>query len=345
MKRKITKLLAVATLWGLAVPVLALDHVILISVDGLRPDIINQLGKQQLPGFFRFHEEGVWTDNARTDFDYTRTLPNHSSMMTARRVVGPEGHGQITNQMPTAEMTLHNNAEKPAYISSVFDGVHDHGLSTGLYASKDKFVLFEQSYNKSNGATDQIGADNGTDKIDRYVFISPDRTAGALIDRFVADMTADPLTFAFVHIVDTDASGHGDKWTTVGYQDAVKRVDSYLQKIFALVEQQPALKGQTAIVLVADHGGTGRAHSDEANSLNYTIPFYVWAPNVTKGDLYALNDDVRQDPGVGRLDYDAALQPIRNGDAANLALDLLGLPAIPAAGAIINSQQDLKISR
>lgn len=47
----------------------AADQVILISVDGLRPDAINLLGESELPGFYRFREEGVWIDNARSDFD------------------------------------------------------------------------------------------------------------------------------------------------------------------------------------------------------------------------------------------------------------------------------------
>jgi predicted AlkP superfamily pyrophosphatase or phosphodiesterase len=325
------------------------EHVILVSVDGLRPEAIQQLGKEQLPALYRFREQGAWTDNARSDFDYTRTLPNHASMMTARSVTGDNGHGQRDNDMPEPNTTLHNNTGEEAYVNSVFDVTHDHGLSTSLYVSKSKFILYEQTYNEKSGAKDTTGVDNGTDKIDHYLFLSPDRTAGALITQYIEDMGKEHYNFSFLHITDTDGAGHVDRWRTPRYMDALVRVDGYLQKLFDLINGDVELS-DTAIILVADHGGAGRSHGDETDYENYRIPFYVWvsSPDNTVlalggKELYELNQHKRMDPGVSRPDYSEAIQPIRNGDAANLALELLGLPAIPDASATINAKQDLDI--
>ena len=51
------------------------DHVLHISVGGLRPDVITSLDQSRLPNFFRLRTEGAGTDNARTDELSTSTLP------------------------------------------------------------------------------------------------------------------------------------------------------------------------------------------------------------------------------------------------------------------------------
>lgn len=324
-------------------PALA-DHVIFISCDGTRPDAITKLGPKGAPTFHRIRREGAYTDNARTDATYTVTLPNHTAMITGRGVVGKEGHQWITNKDPKLGQNLHRN--RKGYISSVFAVVHDHGLRTALFASKSKFSLYDISYNEKTGAVDEVGEDDGRDKLDVFQF---EGETEKLIDGAVAALKSDtPPHFTMLHLRDPDSAGHGYSWDVTSadtdYMKSVSKVDALIGRLFEAVETSNSLKGKTWFVITADHGGlTGtKGHGEAKEEDNYTIPFYVWGPGVKAGsELYALNSNTRKDPGSKNPAYDEGVPPIRNGDAGNLALKLMGLPAIE--GSTINANQDLKV--
>lgn len=332
------------------------DHVIHVSVDGLRGDLLDGLITNS-PGsydsFRRFVNEGATTFNARTDYTHTVTVPNHATMITGRPVDSSTGvgstdyHGYTNNLQPGSADTLHNqgNPNVP-YVASAFGVVHDRGGSTALYASKSKFVIFEQSYNALNGGADTVGMDNGKDKIDTYVNNSD---SAALNTSFLSDMAANQYDYAFIHYLDPDVTGHDNGWGSTQWDASVQTVDGFLGAIMDMVETTDGLTGSTAVVLTSDHGGANVTHSNPTVPANYTIPMLVWdsSPDgvgvIAGADLYGLNiGGTRLDPGTLRPGYDALVQPIRNGDSGNLALDLLGLPAID--GSFINSDQDLVVT-
>jgi len=332
------------------------EYVIHISVDGLNASLLRSLIDGDASGDFknfrRLMNEGAYTFNARADASYyTITIPNHATMVTGRPTEQPTGqadtvqHGYTSDRATRSGVTLHNSGNPHlSYVASVFDVAHDNGLSTALFASKAKFDLFDRSYDAENGAADLIPPDDGRDKIDVYVNKVPffHRNASKMQAAFLSRMAANPVNYSFVHYCDPDVVGHDDGWGSAAWNDAVRDVDGYLGGIFDLIANAPALTGKTAIILTADHGGAGKTHADPNNPADYTVPFFVWGPGVEAGaDLYALNATTRRDPGTGRPDYDAPLQPIRNGDSGNLALQLLGLGPVP--GSIINAHQDLAV--
>jgi predicted AlkP superfamily pyrophosphatase or phosphodiesterase len=317
-------------------------RVIFISVDGMRPDAVDVLGPAGAPTFHRLRREGAYTSNARTDKIYTITLPNHTCMVTSRGVVGPEGHNWISNGDPKLGENLHRIHK--GYVASMFDVAHDHGLATALYATKSKFSLYDLSYDGNNGANDKTGDDNGMDKID-HVVINED--ASALVSSLISDLAAKPADLTMLHLRNCDSAGHAEGWNLAKgtpYLEALRTVDELLGQLLAAINSSPDLKGDTWIVLTADHGGlTGsKGHGESKESDNFTIPFYTWGPGVKAGsDFYELNAASRKDPGKENPAYTEAAQPIRNGDAGNLNLSLLKLPAIP--GSTINPTQDLKV--
>ncbi len=307
------------------------ERVIHVSIDGLRSDAV-----ASMPNLSALVSRAASTLNARTDPESTRTLPNHSSQVTGRFVTGTGGHGITYNE--DMGRTIHDEAG--GYVTSVFDVVHDSGGRTTMWVGKPKFEALDRSYDATHGAPDIVGVDHGSDKIDVFVRTDPVEA----VELFLDDLAAADVMYSFVHVRSPDEFGHISGWDTPGYDEGVAEADGVIGRILTEVDANPAWADTTAIIVTSDHGGATGAtdHGDSTDPANYTIPFAVWAPDVTGGsDLYALNPTTRTDPGVGRPPATGP-QPIRGHDAANLALSLLGLPGIP--GSQVNAAQDLRIS-
>ncbi len=318
----------------------ALENAVLVSVDGLRSDALLALAPAALPAFTRLLG-GASTLNARCDPDYSITLPNHTSMLTGRPVLGPAGHGWVQNDEAAEDATLHKN--KGEYVASLFDVVHDRGWHTALLTGKPKFALYDHSYDERDGAPDALAPDDGRDKLDSYVFSEKTEDMGDGVLRELGDGAKKSVVF--VHFAITDLTAHASGWDLSPgskYLKAVQRVDLELQKILAAIDAQPRLAGHTAIVLTADHGGGAPFKSHDQNRMwvDYIIPFVVWTGDGHKGELYALNAATRKDPSLANPPSAApGLPPVRNGEAGNVVLQLLGLPAIP--GSTLDGKQDL----
>lgn len=285
------------------------NHVFLISLDGLRPDAISK-NLNDLPHFRRLLEEGTATFNARTDVDFTVTLPNHTSMITGRSVLGNDGHGITFNDV--SEATIHQ--VKGKYVSSVFDVLHQKGLVSAMFASKRKFKIFADSY-----PIDIVQIHDLQDEL-------------TLINLLKVARSASKPNFFFIHFSRTDVIGHQKGWSVNPWSDymkAVKELDHRVGLIMEVIERMNKEHDSAVLILTTDHGGRGRLHDQNQEVLNYTIPMMIWGEGIKAGqDLYVLNKNNRLDPLREQVPYGKAMQPIRNGDAANLALHLLGLDAI-----------------
>src|SRR5918993_4717950 len=298
------------------------DSVVAISVDGLNTDALGKLGPARTPHLHDLVDSGASTLNARTEHELTITLPNHTGMVTGRRIESSTGgHGVTWNDDRRRPATVQAAAGRP--VESVWTAIHGAGGSTALFASKTKFSLWNRSWPASIDLT-RIQLDNPL-----------------LVRAVRRDLRDKVRAFRFVHLSLPDSAGHDHGFMSRPHLPAVVPGDSLVGVLVAAVRSDPQLAGSTAIILTSDHGGRGATHSDPTRLDNYRIPFVVSGPGVTPGtDLYELNPDYR-DPGARRTGYELRRQPIRNGVLANLALDLLDLDAVP--GSEHNAGQDIDL--
>ncbi len=296
---------------------------IIVSLDGLKSAALT-LDPTRVPTLTALRSAGASTLDARTDPTFSVTLPNHTGMVTGRPVDGPDGHHVVGNSY--SNVTVHT--DRGGYTASIFDVAHDRGLTTVMAASKSKFLRLVNSYNP--GANDTIGIDNGPNKID--IAAVGDQTDVVTMDAVVLALHSlgdVQRALVFVHLKAADAAGHGSGFDAVvgsPYFAAVEQDDVQLTRLANALVQTPSLCGTTTLLLTTDHGGHGYGHSDAMDAQNYTVPFIAYGPRAQVGaDLVMLNP---------------THSPIRNIDVGNLALDQLGLPAVP--GSVIDAAFDLR---
>ena len=227
-------------------------HVIVVSIDGLRPDAIERFGAKNLQ---RLIDEGRYSLSARTILP-SLTLPSHTSMLTG---VEPSVHGITWNDNQVSE-------KGTVQVPTMFRVARDHGLTTAAVASKGKF-----NHLLSSGDLDYFVLPEGNGSW------SSGRTA-EIASRYLAVHKPNLL---FVHLREPDHYGHMFGWMGMIYGWAVGKADDALGQVIESADAAYGEDGYTLIV-TADHGGHGRHHGSEEES-DVTIPWIVWGAGV-EGD-------------------------------------------------------------
>lgn len=226
------------------------DHVIVVSIDGLRPDAIGKYGAKTLQ---RLSREGAYDSLAQTILP-SKTLPSHVSMLTG---VTPEVHGITWN----SDETEHEGTVK---VLTVFEVAKKHGFTTAAFFSKPKFRHLQKA-----GTLDYTQAPRG---LETWM-------ATKTVPDAISYMRAHRPNLLFVHIAEPDFAGHTVGWMSFAYGWGVRRADGALG---SLVKSADALygKGNYTLIVTADHGGHGRNHGTE-DPRDTTIPWMAWGEGVS----------------------------------------------------------------
>jgi arylsulfatase A-like enzyme len=230
-------------------------NVVLISIDGLRPDAIATFDATTLQRLMR---EGSYSLSANT-INPSKTLPSHTSMLTGET---PDRHHVLWNNVVTADL---DEIELP----NIFSVARGQGYTTAAFFSKSKFHPLQRE-----GTLDYSQAPRGW-----FGKWSGSRTATDVADYLA---TARP-NLLFVHLTDPDSAGHRHGWMTAPYGDAVRSADEAVQHILDAAARAFGA-GNFSVIVTADHGGHGTDHGSD-DPRDVLIPWIAWGRGVKAGGL------------------------------------------------------------
>jgi predicted AlkP superfamily pyrophosphatase or phosphodiesterase len=232
------------------------DNVLVISIDGLRPDAIARYGAHVLERLVR---EGASADDARTVYP-SRTLPSHTSMLTG---VPPDVHGITWNDDRT---DTHGTVAVP----TVFGLAKEAGFTTAAFFSKSKLRHLLKP-----GTLDYAAAPTGNTHL----------LATETVEAATRYMKSRRPNVVFVHIGEPDYAGHSTGWMSAPYGWAVRRADGAVGQLVAAAERAYGA-GRYSVIVTADHGGHGRTHGT-ADDDDMQIPWIAWGAGVEQGAVAA----------------------------------------------------------
>ncbi len=230
------------------------NHVLVVSIDGLRPDAIRRF---KAPTLSRLMNEGRYSLSAQT-ISLSLTLPSHTSMLTG---VDSDQHGVTWNSDKTASRGY-------VAVPTIFGLAKNAGFTTAAFFSKTKFQ--------------HIAAPSSLDYT-RGPSRSPTPWSSArTVELVLKHLESAKPNLLFVHLADVDFAGHTFGWMGHTYGMAVRDVDRSLTTLLSVMDQRFGA-GRYTVIITADHGGHGRTHGT-TQKLDTTIPWIVWGAGVRKGD-------------------------------------------------------------
>jgi predicted AlkP superfamily pyrophosphatase or phosphodiesterase len=235
-----------------------ITRVILVVLDGLRPDAIAAL---PLPALGAVAAAGAHTLTATTVVPSV-TAAALTSLFTG---VSPAVHGIRSERAliprPGQRLTL-----LPRLL-------HDHGYRTFGYmaALPLGFQTIGTRLAARLGAAVAFGG----------------HAAHGILDRALPTLERIRRGVVFLHWPDADTAGHAHGWMSREYRTAAQRLDAAFER---LIDVTGALKDpETVVIALADHGGGGDAENDHHSNhqLDLTIPIVLAGGQVARTTLSA----------------------------------------------------------
>lgn len=224
------------------------NKVILISIDGMRPDGLKQCGN---PYVLELEKLCSYTYNAKTVFP-TVTLPCHYSMTHS---VPPERHGILTN--------TYTPQVRP--VLGIFEKIRQNGGVSAM------FYGWEPLRDIASPSTLKFST-----YINAYMKESSDT---ALTNEAVKIISENKPDFVFLYQVETDEKGgHDNGWMSNAYLNRINIAISNAKRIIT------EFGNEYSVIIMADHGGHDRSHGTNLPE-DTTIPLFFYGKQFEKGKI------------------------------------------------------------
>ena len=220
--------------------------VILISIDGMRPDGLQQCGNPYLEELKRI---ASYTFDART-VEPSITLPCHLSMFHS---IPPQRHGTLSNDYVTPV--------RP--VNGLFEQLKMSGKRSAMYYGWEPLRSISRP-----------GSLIAAEYINAYSF---EHTDGILTDRALNYIKLAEPDFVFLYMVETDEKGgHDNGWMSETYLEYISHAIDNVKRVIKETE------GKYTVIVTADHGGHDRSHGTTMPE-DMTIPMIFFGPEFEAG--------------------------------------------------------------
>ncbi len=231
--------LAIALLL-LTAPALGASRVIILSVDGLRPDAISA---ETTPHIAALRAAGAQARRAINDLP-SATLPNHATMLTG---LVSRRHGLIL------DFDLVGTIPQV----TIFDHAAEAGLRCAFLASKTKLSYLAPP--------------------ESVEFVDTDQGPAGMVELLLPLLSADGPDLIFAHFKDPDSTGHRFGWLSPEYFEAARAMDGLIGRVLEAARADTTR--ETYVLITADHGGLGTSHFLNVPE-NRLIPWIVAGPGI-----------------------------------------------------------------
>jgi len=257
-------------------------RVLIISIDGLRPDLALYADMPNLRSLMKTGAYSMWAQTIPVGI----TLPSHTSMLTG---VPLDRHGVYWND----DTPIRKRKYDYPHVPTLFEWAKEAGYTTALVAGKYKFVALARENSLDHFVLPEqpkrplAGLPLPLTKKDENGLSEYDRKFN---DGWVATQAAKVIRehkpqVMMVHFPRVDTVGHAKGWGSPEQLATIELSDKALGIVLQALKDE-RLYEDTLIILSADHGGMGKGHNGK-DPRGLHIPWIAHGPGIRKG--YDLN--------------------------------------------------------